>query len=86
MAKTTSFVLGERFERFVKKQVQSGRYGTVAEVIREALREFEAREAARTAFLGAIQKGADSIARGEGIDADAVMAELLPARRKGRAG
>jgi antitoxin ParD1/3/4 len=41
--KTTSFILGDRFDQFISGQVQSGRYATSSEVIREGLRLVEER-------------------------------------------
>ncbi|MFP5211808.1 MAG: orotidine-5'-phosphate decarboxylase [Acidobacteriota bacterium] len=39
-----SYAIGERFERFVKEQIKSGRYGSESEVLQEALRLMEERE------------------------------------------
>lgn len=37
--------LGAHWDRFIDRQVATGRYGSAGEVIREALRALEAREA-----------------------------------------
>ena len=41
MAKNTSITLGDHFDDFVARQVKSGRYGSVSEVIRTGLRVLE---------------------------------------------
>jgi antitoxin ParD1/3/4 len=41
MAKTTSFNLGEHFEKFIAAQISSGRYNNVIEVVRDSLRLME---------------------------------------------
>ena len=37
----SSYTLGVRFERFIKKQIKSGRYNNASEVVRAALRLLE---------------------------------------------
>lgn len=44
MGKNTSISLGDYFEQFINKEIKSGRYGSVSEVIRTALRLLEAEE------------------------------------------
>lgn len=72
----SSYVIGEHFEAFVKAQIQSGRYATASEVIRDGLRGLEERETLRALKLDVlraeIERGAHS---GSGIPADAVFAE-----------
>lgn len=65
MAKTTSFVLGDHFDSFVASQVQSGRYASSSEVIREGLRLVEERAKAVEALNRELDAGLAS-----GIDAD----------------
>jgi len=44
MGKNTSISLGDHFENFINNEVKSGRYGSVSEVIRTALRLLENEE------------------------------------------
>jgi antitoxin ParD1/3/4 len=44
MARNTSVSLSDHFTKFIDEQVESGRYGSASEVIREGLRRIEAEE------------------------------------------
>jgi len=44
MSKNTSVTLGEHFERIIEKSIESGRYSSASEVIREGLRLVDERE------------------------------------------
>lgn len=54
---TMSVDLGERLESFVKEMVESGRYNSKSEVLREGLRMVQDREARLKAFDAAIDRG-----------------------------
>ena len=58
--RNTSITLGERFETFANKQVQSGRYGSVSEVIRAGLRILEEHETKAEALRLALVEGENS--------------------------
>ena len=44
MAKNTSILIGDYFENFIQEQIASGKYNSVSEVVRTALRFFEQEE------------------------------------------
>jgi antitoxin ParD1/3/4 len=46
MSRTTSITLGEHQQKFVETLVQSGRYTTTSEVVRDALRKLEETQSA----------------------------------------
>jgi antitoxin ParD1/3/4 len=60
----TSYSIGKHFEELIDSLIESGRYSTASEVMREGLRLVEEREESRKAKLEAlraeIQKGFDS--------------------------
>jgi antitoxin ParD1/3/4 len=60
MAKTTSFNLSDHFSRFIDAQVGTGRFGSASEVIREALRLLEERDARLEDLRQALIDGEES--------------------------
>ena len=58
--KNTSVALGDHFERFVAGQVESGRYSSASEVMRDALRLLEAKTNHREAVIAALIEGENS--------------------------
>ena len=58
--KNTSVALGDHFERFVAGQVESGRYASASEVMRDALRLLEAKTNHREAVIAALIEGENS--------------------------
>ena len=73
----SSYVIEEHFEKFIKGQLQQGRYASASEVIRDGLRALEDREKLRALKLQAlradIQQGINS---GPGRPVQDVTAEL----------
>ncbi|MBZ3693299.1 type II toxin-antitoxin system ParD family antitoxin [Phyllobacterium calauticae] len=47
----TSIALGDHYERFIKKQLETGRYNNASEVVRAGLRMLEDFEEARENWL-----------------------------------
>jgi len=60
MAKNTSVNLSDHFCKFIAEQVESGRFGSASEVVREGLRMVEERQARLHALNQALQEGLDS--------------------------
>ena len=60
MAKNTSILLGDYFDKFIKSQVNSGRYSSASEVIRAALRMFEKEENKKKELIKALKIGEKS--------------------------
>jgi antitoxin ParD1/3/4 len=57
MAKNTSILLGEYFESFVNEKVSSGKFSSVSEVIRTALRLLENEENKYNALIKELEIG-----------------------------
>jgi antitoxin ParD1/3/4 len=57
MAKNTSISLGPHFEKFIRREIKGGRFGTASEVVRAGLRLLEQDEAKLTALRRAIAEG-----------------------------
>lgn len=43
----SNYAIGDHFEQFIRQQIDSGRYTSASEVVREALRGLEGRERLR---------------------------------------
>ena len=56
-SKNTSIALGDRYVAYTRSKVESGEFGTVSEVIRDALRLHEERAVFRSKLLEAIDEG-----------------------------
>ena len=60
MAKNTSILLGDYFDSFIKKQIQTGKFSSASEVVRVALRMFEHSEIKKTELINELKKGEES--------------------------
>ena len=60
MAKNTSILLGEHFEKFISTKISSGKYNSASEVIRTALRLLEDEESRRKDLNKALSQGEKS--------------------------
>jgi antitoxin ParD1/3/4 len=68
-SKNTSIALGEPYQQFARRKVESGEYGSTSEVVREAMRRFITQDAERQRLLDALDAGLDSPVD-EGFDID----------------
>jgi antitoxin ParD1/3/4 len=86
--------LTPKLERLVQNKVQSGRYNSASEVVREALRLMEQKDEFRALRLRELRqrmdRGLAEAARGEGVDGETFMSSLMDgldsrhAKRKAR--
>ena len=60
MAKNTSILLGDYFDRFISQQVNTGKFSSASEVIRAALRMFEYEETKKVELINELKKGEKS--------------------------
>lgn len=60
MAKNTSILLGDYFDNFISKQVESGKFSSASEVVRAALRMFEYEETKKSELIKELKKGEKS--------------------------
>ena len=72
--------LTPELEQLIHDRVNSGRYHSASEVVREALRLLEERDELRQLRLAELRKkvaaGLESLDRGEGLDGEAAFDEL----------
>ena len=89
---TVNISITPELDVFLQSRVQSGRFQTTSEVVREALRLLERHERERDeAFRqvkAKLQRGADAAERGELLDGDEVfdeLREMIEERRRAKA-
>ena len=69
-----SYAVGEHFDKFIREQVEAGRYNNASEVVREGLRLVEEREAKLQALREHIGSAID---RGGAFSDEAVAAAVI---------
>jgi antitoxin ParD1/3/4 len=73
----SSYVIGDHFEKFIRAQIEAGRYTSASEVIRDSLRLLENRERLRQIEIEEYrEKVKEGMTSGQGIAADAVFDRL----------
>lgn len=64
---TTSLSLGRHWEDFIKSQIETGRYGSASEVVRDALRHMEELNDKRAILRAHLAEGEAQAKNGEFI-------------------
>jgi antitoxin ParD1/3/4 len=86
---TRNIALTPHLDRFVQTKIESGRYQSASEVIREGLRLLEEREADRQQSLAKLRQdieiGWQQSERGEVVDGPSVFAEIRKMSKDRRA-
>jgi antitoxin ParD1/3/4 len=75
MGKNTSISLGDYYEAYARRKVESGEFATISEVIRDALRRAEEREKRIAALDAALDEGLNS-GPAEEFDFDDFLREM----------
>ena len=75
MKTNTSIALNSNNQRFIAQQIDSGRYASASEVLREGLRLLQDKEAARAAIVAALVEGEQS-GPAEPFDIDEFLLEI----------
>ena len=60
MAKNTSILLGDYFDKFINRQIKTGKFSSASEVVRAALRMFEHEETKKAELINELKKGEKS--------------------------
>jgi antitoxin ParD1/3/4 len=60
MARNTSILIGEYYENFINRQIATGKYSSVSEVVRTALRHFEQVEIQTKSLINELEIGENS--------------------------
>ena len=84
----SSYHIGSHYESLVRELVESGRYASASEVIRDALRLMEEREEERQAKLEALREAIrEGVESGPGIPSEDVFSDVeARLARQGRRG
>lgn len=86
---TRNIALTPHFDRYVKSKVDSGRYQSASEVVRESLRLMERHEQERQRGIARVQEkirsGYEQLESGDTFDPDEVLAEIKSMSKAARA-
>ncbi len=77
MSRNTSVTLGNHFSQFVDGKIQEGRFESTSEAIRAGLRLLEQQETQLSLLRQKLAIGEAQLDRGEGVDGETFMNELI---------
>jgi antitoxin ParD1/3/4 len=73
----SSYVIGKHFEQFIREQIETGRYASASEVIRDGLRLLETHQRLRDIEIEEYrEKVREGMTSGPGVPAEEVFARL----------
>ena len=77
MPRNTSIIIGDQLTEFVAAKVADGSFESTSEVVRAGLRLLQERETQLDLLRRKLAVGEAELDRGEGVDGDAFMRELI---------
>lgn len=77
MQRNTSVILGDHFSNFIKSKISQGRFDNTSEAVRAGLRLLEIEETKLEALRARLAEGEAQLDKGQGIDGQAFMNELI---------
>lgn len=77
MQRNTSITLGDHFSEFIKSKISQGRFDNTSEAVRAGLRLLEIEETKLEALRAKLAEGEAQLDKGQGIDGQAFMNELI---------
>jgi len=80
MPRNTSVTIGEHFSSFIDSKIEEGRFESTSEAVRAGLRLLEEDEAKLTAIRSKLAVGEAQLERGEFVDGDKFIKELIAKR------
>lgn len=80
MPRNTSVTIGEHFSGFIDTKIEEGRFESVSEAVRAGLRLLEEDESKLEVIRARLRAGEEQLDRGEFVDGETLMEELLANR------
>jgi len=77
MSRNTSVTLGKHFSQFIENKIEAGRFESMSEAVRAGLRLLEQQETSLDLLRQRLATGEAQLDRGEGVDGEQFMNELM---------